>query len=144
MGPITSRLTGCWILAVSLTAVFAMATQPATESDVPMEKMSRKLHGRLPAYYRLVVSEEQRMEIYRIQAEYQEKLNSLQNELKRLKQDRSARIVDVLTEEQKKRVEKAVAEAKAKRAAKKKKKATAVAETDTALPPPVTSPENEP
>ena len=136
MGHIISRSTWRWVLAVSLAAAFAAVA----EGDVSVKKTPKKLHGRLPAYYRLVVSEEQRMEIYRIQAEYKDRIQSLQDQLKELKHKRDARIVSVLTEEQKKQVEEAATKAKAKKAAHAKKKAAAKVENDATRPSTATLP----
>jgi Spy/CpxP family protein refolding chaperone len=105
---------------MSLVTAFASATEP-TVDDSPESKTSPTLHGRLPAYYGQVVTEEQRIKIYKIQADYQEKFDSLQNQLRILKEERDGKIAAVLTPDQKKQVEKAAAEAKAKRATKTKK-----------------------
>ena len=120
MGRVFSRAACCWTFGMLLAVTFAWAAPPAGDADLPMKKASKKLHGRLPAYYGQVVSERQREEIYRIQAEYDEKIDSLQNQLNLLKEERKGRIAAVLTEEQKKQMEKAVAEARTKRAAKAK------------------------
>ena len=109
----------CWAVFVSL-ALAAATERPARAADAPVEKTVRKgVGGRLPNYYRMVVDEQQRQEIYRIQAEYRTRIKELETRLKALKKERDQRIVNVLSPEQKKRVEEAAARAKEKRAAKK-------------------------
>ena len=115
----------CWAVFVSL-ALAAATERPARAADARTEKTVPKgVGGRLPNYYKMVVDEQQRQEIYRIQAEYRTRIKELETRLKALKKERDQRIVNVLSPEQKKRVEEAAARAKEKRAAKAAKKAQA-------------------
>lgn len=106
------------ILMLLGAANFAVAAEPAGESDQTSPPISTKIRGRLPSHYAEVVNEEQRARIYQIQAEYRDRIESLEDQLKALKQQRDEKIKSVLTEEQKQTIAKAVAEAKARRSAK--------------------------
>ncbi len=125
----------------SLFAVaFANLGQPTTaQAEKPAEKPaetspSTKLHGRLPAYYRLVVTEEQRQQIYRIQGEYQDRIAALESECRAIKKQRDAEIAAVLSEEQQEEVEKARSAAKADRAKKSKKQQRVAGDDSAGLP----------
>lgn len=89
------------------------------------KKRRRKPKGRLPAYYRTVVTPEQREKIYTIQEQYTDQIEDLQDQIADLKDKQKAEIVAVLTPEQKKKIDEIAAEAKAKRekAAEERKKA---------------------
>ena len=93
--------------------------------DAVAQKMERqepeaeKLTGRLPNYYGKVdVSDEQRQNIYRIQADYEVKIESLLDEIEQLRTDRDEKVAAVLTDEQRAAVERLEAEARAKRTAR--------------------------
>jgi hypothetical protein len=111
---------GCCTIIMLSVATAAPAAQFA-DGAASEKKVTSAPHGRLPPYYSQVVNQEQRETIYRIQADYQEKLDSLEKQLKSLREERDKKIEAVLTPEQKKQWEKAAAEAKALRAAKTKK-----------------------
>jgi Spy/CpxP family protein refolding chaperone len=68
----------------------------------------------LPAHYAQVIDEKQRDEIYKIQEEYQPKIEALQSQLNALKKERDEKISAVLTAEQKKQVDQAAAKRKSK------------------------------
>jgi hypothetical protein len=92
------------------------------------EKKVQKGTRRLPAYYADVVSEEQRKQIYDIQAKYAKQLQDLNEQLLALTKKQNDEIEAVLTAEQKEKV----AAAQAAASAKKKKKAADKKAADTA------------
>lgn len=103
--------------ALSLLAVaFAMVEQTgsAGEAEATVKKVLARKGRRLPAYYRSVVNEKQREAIYKIQEEYQPKIEALQNQLDAIKKERDEKISAVLTAEQRRRVEEAASWAKQK------------------------------
>jgi len=67
-------------------------------------KTVKQLKGRLPAYFRTVVKDEQRQEIYAIQLEYDPQISKLREQLKALVDERNAKIDAVLTPEQRKKI----------------------------------------
>lgn len=104
------------------------ATQPpatpaaaAPQSDVPpadspdAQRTRKPPRGRLPAYYGRVVSEEQRLEIYRIQAMYNKQIDDLRSQIEGLLTQRDAEVSDVLTEEQLREVEQLAEAARSRR-----------------------------
>jgi hypothetical protein len=69
---------------------------------------------RLPRFFAKLVDEQQRESILAIQLEYQSRLNELERELERVRQDEVAAIEKVLTDSQRKLLSQRRAEAKAK------------------------------
>jgi uncharacterized protein HemX len=67
--------------------------------------------GRLPAYYGQVVNQQQREQIYAIQAKYNARIAELQKQLADLRAQRDAEIEKVLTPEQLKRIQQLRAQA---------------------------------
>jgi hypothetical protein len=120
MRKIAARL-GCWITLISLAVAFVAVEHPVVgaEGKAAVKKESGRKGRRLPAHYGQVVSEKQREEIYRIEEEYQPKIESLQKQLDALKKERNEKISALLTAEQKKQVDEAVAKAKANRKSKR-------------------------
>jgi hypothetical protein len=122
---------------ISLAVAFTGAEQPirAAEASVPAKKALRR-RGRLPPHYAKVVNEKQREEIYRIEEEYQPKIEALQKQLNSLKKERDGKISALLTAEQKKQIEEVAAKAKANRKSKNQPAAKPAAQTP-ATPPAV-------
>jgi hypothetical protein len=85
-----------FVLTLSLLAALASA-QAAAQRSAP--------RGRLPPYYKDLVSPEQRDEIYRIQAKYNAKIDELEAEIERLKAQRDAEVEKVLTPQQRARLQ---------------------------------------
>jgi Spy/CpxP family protein refolding chaperone len=110
-------------IAAALTLAVLSATGPAVSQEkadnaepaVEKPQPRKQPRARLPNFYRQVVSEQQREEIYKIQASYQAKIEALQAQLKAVVDERDAKVTAVLTPEQKKKVEELAAAAKAKR-----------------------------
>lgn len=79
------------------------------------------LKGRLPNYYgQLGIEFAQRQNIYRLQAEYDGRIDKLADEIAALKMERDTAIRAVLTDEQKKQYDQLVEKARQKRAARQK------------------------
>ncbi len=104
-------------LLLLLAITVATAAQPIRAADGPVKKTQlRKARGRLPAYYASVVTEEQRDQVYKIQQEYNPKIEALEKQLDAVRNERNEKIAAVLTPEQRKQVDEAAATAQAKRA----------------------------
>jgi hypothetical protein len=71
--------------------------------------------GRLPAHFTKVVTHQQRLQIYLIQAEYDPQIRELRDQLDALLDQRDAKIDAVLTPEQRKQIADLKAAAKEKR-----------------------------
>ena len=128
---------GTWVLTMLLTALAwerlageARAQESAQESaaqdaegkeaaSAQEPKAKPKFRGRLPAYYKNVVSETQRKKIYGIQQEFAEKIHALQTQIMELVKQRDTAVQGVLTDKQRERILQLIADAKAKRAAAK-------------------------
>ena len=118
------------LLIVFTVLVAGMAVTPSWAQDPkvnptiargkgePEAKPPRKVRGRLPAYYSRVVSQEQREEIYAIQARFAAEMQKLKEQLEAMEQARDKEVSGVLTADQKKQVDAMVAAARAKRAAR--------------------------
>lgn len=116
----TNRVAGilCAMCVAASMMSFAIA-QEAKEA-----KPSTKAKGRLPAYYKDVVTPDQKDKIYRIQAKYGEQIRKLAEEMKALTEQRDKEVEAVLTAEQKAKVD-------ALKADNKKKPAAAAEESTT-------------
>jgi hypothetical protein len=119
------------LLAVVLPALgLVVAGTPLSvgQDEKAAEKKVQKGTRRLPSYYADVVSEEQRKQIYDIQAKYAKQLQDLNEQLLALVKKQNDEIEAVLTAEQREKV----AAAQAAASAKKKKKAAQKKAADTA------------
>jgi hypothetical protein len=132
----------CWMVFVSLAVALVPAAQTASgaEDKPSVRKVLGRKGRRLPPYYSQVVNEKQREEISKIQAEYQPKIEALQDQLDAMKKERDDKISAVLTPEQKRQVEEAAIKAKAKKKSKGQTSTTSVKET-TPVPPATPAPE---
>lgn len=126
----------------------------APPASTTSQKPKRSYH-RLPPYYGQVVTPEQRKQIYAIQDEYGPKIDALRQQLEQLLRERDQKIASLLTEQQRKEIERLRQEAKAKRTAKQNSapspKSTPAAEkpasppaAQPARPAPLPSPESKP
>ena len=88
-------LTCCCAAAILVTGAVA---QEAKERAKP--------RGRLPAYYKDVVTPQQRDQIYAIQAKYVDQISKLQEEINQLASQRDKEIEDLLSAEQKTQIQK--------------------------------------
>jgi hypothetical protein len=107
--PMKRTMTGqlaCWTTLI-LLGITSATLEPfafAAEAQKPTKKLAKRVR-RLPPRYAAVVDEKQREEIYKIQEEYQPKIELIENQLKALKKERDQKIAAVLTAEQRKQVE---------------------------------------
>src|SRR3954451_3863201 len=122
-------MTTAMIRKVILASVaLAVAAMVGTNSlSVGQEAKEKKAKGVLPAYYRDVVSETQRQQLYSIQEKYAKQISDLQTQLNAITAQRDMEIESLLNAEQKDKVKKArdEAAAKKKKAAEEKKAAVA-------------------
>ncbi len=100
---------GRYVLAATLAAFCVSGIAEETKSKrsskskkAVEEKVEDKLTGRLPRYFASLVDEDQRSEIYEIQAGYLEKISELEAELAELRAAQLKEIEEVLTSTQKK------------------------------------------
>jgi hypothetical protein len=110
-----------------LTAVIVSAA-----GFVVGQESSEKKRSRLPNYYAEIVTELQRVQIYKIQENYSKKIAAVQEQLAALEKQRDEEIEGVLDAQQKQRLKLAQDGAAAKRAkaAAEKKAAQAKAAAD--------------
>jgi len=105
------------ITAVSLNSI----GQDTKKADSKAKAGAKeKPKGRLPAYYKDVVTDEQQEKIYAIQAKYEKQLDDLQAQLDAVKAKQMAEIETLLSAEQKDKIAKAKEEADAKKKSSKK------------------------
>ncbi|MBN2477188.1 MAG: hypothetical protein JXB62_21450 [Pirellulales bacterium] len=113
-----------WTILAFLSVVLLNGQGPATGqekggAEPPAVEKAKESRGRLPSYYRRVVDEKQREAIYAIQKEYAPKIAALKAQLETLTNERDAKVVAVLTPEQRKEIDDLKAAAKAEREKKK-------------------------
>ena len=107
-------------IAVGLLASVCLVLSLASVSlgqDAKEAKPSLKAKGRLPAYFKDVVTPAQRDSIYKLQIQYNDQIRKLAEEMKALTEKRDAEIEALLSAEQKAKVEALRADAKKKSAA---------------------------
>lgn len=106
-------------LSLALLGDFASAQakteKPAAKAEAKEEKVAAKRKGRLPAYYKDIVDEKQKEQIYKLQSEYADKLEELKTKLTKLEDERDSAIEGVLTAEQKDKLKKAKEEGSTKK-----------------------------
>ena len=120
------------VAVVSLNSIGQETKKPDSKAKAGAKD---KAKGRLPAYYKDVVTEEQRTQIYAIQAKYAKQLEDLQSQIDAVKAKQNGEIEGLLSAEQKEKLAKVKAEADAKKKADKKetaKPAEAKATTESA------------
>lgn len=120
---LASRVVFVGILCFGVAAI--ACHQPTYGADADHGKKEAKKSHRLPPYYKDVVTQEQRDKIYKIQDDFNPKIDALEAQLKKAKKEQTDKIEALLTPEQKKKIEAAEAKAKEEQAKKKadKKKA---------------------
>jgi Spy/CpxP family protein refolding chaperone len=94
-------------LALTVGLLFGLssfaAVQDAKKDDT---KPSSRLRGQLPPNYRqLGLSEEQRQSIYKIHNEYADKIDELEKQIEKMKNERNRAYGKVLTKAQRDRLE---------------------------------------
>ena len=121
---------GAYSVAVA-PVLLAQKPETKAEAKAPAAKKTSK---RLPNFYGDLVDGTQKEKIYAIQDQYTPQIDALTAQIKALQQKRDAEFEGVLTAEQKVKLEKTRADAKAKaqeRAAAKKATETKAVETKT-------------
>jgi hypothetical protein len=123
-------VAGC----VSLLALTVATWSPLTGQEKKAEKpkaAKKEAKGRLPAYYKNVVTDEQREKIYKIQDKYASQIEDLQSQLEGVRKKQSEEIEALLSKEQLEKVTSLKAESDAKKKKDSPKK-TDAAKADTA------------
>ncbi|HTN75300.1 MAG TPA: hypothetical protein VL096_08640 [Pirellulaceae bacterium] len=98
---VLATLTLVAFTSLPLVSVQAQDANPKTEVKV---KAPAKAKGRLPAYYKDVVTPDQKDKIYAIQAKYGDEISKLAEQMKAATAQRDAEIAAILTAEQKDKV----------------------------------------
>jgi Spy/CpxP family protein refolding chaperone len=99
--------TARWILAPALAlgvalAGYAQAPKPAE----PKKEEPKRLTGQLPTYWKMLgLTDKQVQEVYKIQGKYNAEIDTLEAKIKELKEKMGKERLEVLTAEQKKRLE---------------------------------------
>jgi hypothetical protein len=99
------------LLAQGKAATAAGQKGVGDAADAP----TAKVRGRLPPYFKDIVDEAQRTEIYKLQGTFNGKIAALQQQIEQLEAERDAAVEGVLTAEQKTVLETARATGSAKR-----------------------------
>jgi hypothetical protein len=89
------RLIFGFLFATTI-GIFAVAAQDAPKRAAP--------RGRLPAHFKDLVSPDQREQIYVIQSKYNSEIDELEAKIEKLKKERDAEVVKVLTPAQQARL----------------------------------------
>lgn len=113
-------LCGCMLLLAVETLDLRSYAQEAEKTTTKKER--EKAKGYLPPYYRDVIDGVQKEAIYKIQSEYDVKIDALAAQIKQLRDERDAAINALLTPEQKKRLGELNDAARAKKSADSKAK----------------------
>ncbi len=100
LATLTSTLV---VAAVSLNTVGQDAKKADSKAKVGAKQKNK---GRLPAYYKDVVTDEQRTQIYAIQAKYEKQLTDLQSQIDAVKAKQNEEIEALLSAEQKEKLAK--------------------------------------
>ena len=123
-------VAGCVTFLGLSVAAWTPLTGQEKKSDKP--KVAKKeAKGRLPAFYKNVVTEEQRSKIYEIQQKYAAQIDDLQSQLEAVRKKQTEEIEAVLSKEQLDKVTSLKAESDAKKKKDSPKK-TDAAKADTA------------
>lgn len=106
--------------AIALSAVISLnlalaQPKPAAKGAAGKAAAKGTFGRRLPPYYKDIVDEKQKAEIYTIQADFNAKIDALKEQLEKLTADRDAAVENVLSVEQKDKLKKAQEAAAAKR-----------------------------
>ena len=113
------------MLALAIPVMCAMfaagglwAQQENGQQSAEKATATKKIRGRLPAYFAAIVSTEQRQKVYDLQTAYAEKIAALEEQIAQLVVQRDKDVDAVLTPEQSAEVSRKRAEAAAKRKAR--------------------------
>lgn len=118
------------MLAVAIATWTPLAGQES-KSETKSKVTRKEPKGRLPPYYKDVVTAEQREKIYEIQKKYAAQIEDLQSQLESLRQKQEEEIEAVLSKEQLEKVTALKSEADSKKRKKSdSKKADATTKAD--------------
>jgi len=104
------------VLGPPVTQATRAQERPASEEGDAAAPQPRRPRGRLPTYFARVVTAQQREKIYDLQSQYQEQLDTLLEQVRKLEQQRDMEVFDVLTPEQQQQVTAWTEEARQRRA----------------------------
>lgn len=101
-----------------LSAALCVAAFPyLVTAEADPVKPGADRQGPLPSYFgKIAVSDEQRVQLYKIQNDYEARIDELQRQVKALIQERDSKMEELLTPGQKLRLAELKAEAKARAA----------------------------
>lgn len=92
-----------------LATLLALSTGGAVSQDKKEKAPPGKITGQLPQGWKdLMLSAAQKEEVYKINADYKEKVDKLEEEIKKLKVEQTKKRLAVLTDEQRKKLREAV------------------------------------
>jgi len=131
---VISRVLVLAIAALLAPPAIASAQEPAKKDvakkvEAKKKTPKAKARGRLPAHFGRVVSSKQRATIYKLQAEFAEKMAALKAQLATLAEARDKEVEAVLTPDQRRQVAKLREDAKTARDARAKTKLDKAAES---------------
>ena len=104
------------ILGTPVTQAARAQDRTASEEGETAAPQPQRPRGRLPTYFARVVTAQQREKIYDLQSQYQEQLDTLLAQVRKLEQQRDMEVFDVLTPEQQQQVTAWTEEARQRRA----------------------------
>lgn len=91
------------LVAALLLGTAAFAQKPA---DPPKKEDPKKVTGMLPTYWKMLgLSEDQVQKVYKVQAKYNDEIDTLEAKIKEMKDKMAKERLEVLTADQKKRLE---------------------------------------
>lgn len=123
--------TGTLAVGICLSWVGAAALAAEKPAAKPEETAAKKLSGRLPAHYGDIVTPEQKLKIYKLQAEHRPQMATLREQLRKLKKELDAKTEAVLNPTQKEKLAVLRAAAAARRKTAKPANAQAVEKPNT-------------
>ncbi len=124
--PFTLQALAFLITATSLTAIAQTKKSTASETKTKKaEKQETSKYHRLPAYYgQIKLKDEQVAEIYSIKDTFGKKIDDLEAEIAKLKEEQDEKIKDVLTKTQVTALNKLTADSDSKEKEKETKPST--------------------
>ncbi|MBL9124846.1 MAG: hypothetical protein JNG90_14510 [Planctomycetaceae bacterium] len=105
------RIAGPLAVAAVAALLLSLVSHSFSQEKAPRAQP----RGRLPAYYAKVVTEQQREQVYQVQAEYENQIDTLEAKILELEKKRDDAVRALLTPEQRRQVDQLAAAAKAER-----------------------------
>ena len=119
---VLASLASSLLIGVMSLSTIGQEAKKGDDKAKPAAKERAKPKGRLPAYYKDVVTEEQRDQIYAIQAKYEKQLADLRDQIEAVQAKQTAEIEGLLSAEQKEKLAKVREEADTRKKEKAAKK----------------------